>query len=291
MTVGTVTSAVLGALQPSFAIIVAEILGNYSKYACGIDGNPNPPKGIMSKSECAETLMTNLKWWSIALITIGIVHLFGYIVACYAFGKSGEIMTMRLRSKLFAKYLSLEMSYFDEPENSTGALTTRLSTDASKVKGATGTKVSLMVQNATSLLAAFIIGFIYEWRLTLLNIGLVPLLIVAGFCQIMLFTGKLADSEQKAFEEAGKNSFQALANIRTVASLNREREFLEKFESLIQIPLASSQKKSILYGFAYGMGQSMGFFVNFISFHFGVWLIQSKRFIKYEINILYINNI
>ena len=34
----------------------------------------------------------------------------------------------------FNKYLSLEMSYFDDPLNSTGALTTRLATDASRVQ-------------------------------------------------------------------------------------------------------------------------------------------------------------
>ena len=77
---GTGASAVLGGLQPSFAIIVAEILGNYSKYACGINGNENPPAGIMSKSECASTLNTNMKLWSIVLVAIGILHLFGYII-------------------------------------------------------------------------------------------------------------------------------------------------------------------------------------------------------------------
>ena len=80
----------------------------------------------------------------------------------------------------------------------------------------------------------------------------------------MLLTGKLADNERKAFEEAGKNSSQAMANIRTLASLNQERLFLHNFEKLISIPLASAQKKSVLYGFAYGMGHSIGFFVNFI---------------------------
>ena len=288
MSIGSLFSAILGALQPSFAIIVAEILSDYSKYACGIIGNPNPRNpDVMSKSECAETLMSNLVTWSVVLVGIGLVHLLGYIIACWSFGKSGEIMTMRLRSETFSKYLNLEMSYFDEPENSTGALTTRLATDASKVKGATGTKVSITLQNVTALLAAFIIGFIYEWRLTLLNLGLVPVLILAGFCQIMLFTGKLADSERKAFEEAGKNSSQATANIRTLASLNQEQLFLDNFESMINIPLASSQRKSVLYGFAYGMGHSIGFFINFISFHFGVWLIQSKRLPPERFNDIY----
>lgn len=41
---------------------------------------------------------------------------------------------MRLRSKVFRQYMRQEMAYFDDPKHGTGALTTRLATDASLVK-------------------------------------------------------------------------------------------------------------------------------------------------------------
>ena len=59
------------------------------------------------------------------------------------------------------------MSYFDDPLNSTGALTTRLATDASRVQGATGSRIALVVQNLASLGFAFTIAFYYCWQLTL----------------------------------------------------------------------------------------------------------------------------
>ena len=62
---------------------------------------------------------------------------------------------------------SFEMSYFDDPLNSTGALTTRLATDASRVQGATGSRIALIVQNLASLGFAFTIAFYYCWQLTL----------------------------------------------------------------------------------------------------------------------------
>jgi ABC-type multidrug transport system fused ATPase/permease subunit len=50
------------------------------------------------------------------------------------FGHSGERLTFRLRLKTFRAFMRQDMSYFDDPKHSTGALTTRLATDASQVK-------------------------------------------------------------------------------------------------------------------------------------------------------------
>lgn len=62
------------------------------------------------------------------------------------FGISGENLTMRLREKGFRSMLRQEMGYFDDHKNSTGALCTRLATDASSVKGATGMRAGTIVQ-------------------------------------------------------------------------------------------------------------------------------------------------
>ncbi len=52
-----------------------------------------------------------------------------------AFSRSGEFLTMRLRQLTFKTILHQEVAYFDDHSNSTGALCTRLSTDASAVQG------------------------------------------------------------------------------------------------------------------------------------------------------------
>jgi len=47
--------------------------------------------------------------------------------------------------------LRQDMEYFDSPQNSTGALTTRLAPDASKVQGATGLKAGQIIQSLMAL--------------------------------------------------------------------------------------------------------------------------------------------
>lgn len=53
----------------------------------------------------------------------------------YAFSKSGELLTRRLRRLGFRAMLGQEIGWFDDHKNSPGALTTRLATDASQVQG------------------------------------------------------------------------------------------------------------------------------------------------------------
>jgi len=59
------------------------------------------------------------------------------------FGKSGENLTMRVRALCFNTIVRQDMSFFDDPRNTTGALCTRLSTDASAVQG-----VSFLIRGA-----------------------------------------------------------------------------------------------------------------------------------------------
>ena len=67
------------------------------------------------------------------------------------FARSGEELTARLRALGFKAMMRQEMEYFDDHMNSTGALTTRLATDASKVQGVTGVKIGSVIQGCFSL--------------------------------------------------------------------------------------------------------------------------------------------
>ncbi|CAF0844645.1 unnamed protein product [Rotaria sordida] len=61
-----------------------------------------------------------------------------------AFAISGSKLTQRIRSKAFACLLRQEVAYFDRPENSSGAICTRLSLDASAVQEMIGTRLGVL---------------------------------------------------------------------------------------------------------------------------------------------------
>lgn len=108
-----------------------------------------------------------------------------------------------MRSKAFRSLLCQEIAYFDNPKNNTGALCTRLATEASAVQGATGIRIGTTFQNLASLGTGIIISFVFSWQLTLLILAFVPFMVAGGFLQSRLMTG-FASKDKEMFEDAGK---------------------------------------------------------------------------------------
>lgn len=76
------------------------------------------------------------------------------------------------------------MGWFDEEENNSSLLAARLATDAADVKSAIAERISVILQNMTSLLTSFIVAFIVEWRVSVLILATFPLLVLANFAQV-----------------------------------------------------------------------------------------------------------
>ncbi|XP_075697538.1 ATP-dependent translocase ABCB1-like isoform X2 [Rhinoderma darwinii] len=251
--IGVIAAAICGGIYPTFAVIFGKVIGTFSI----VDPNERSQRTILL---------------SLMFLVLGIISLIVYIIMGFTFGISGENLTMRLRSLSFKALLRQEIGFFDDHANAVGVLLTRLATDASQVKGATGSRIGLMTMTVCTLLAAIIIAFVHGWQLTLLILACIPFLIGANFIRMKSMSGH-ASKDQKALEEAGRISTEAVENIRTVVSLTREETFYDKYNESLSGPYKDSLAKAPLYGFTYAVSQSINFFVNAAVFRFGAWLI------------------
>ncbi|XP_073541681.1 ATP-dependent translocase ABCB1-like isoform X2 [Phyllobates terribilis] len=251
--IGVIAAAICGGIYPTFAVIFGKVIGAFS---------------ITNQEEKSQrTILLSLMF-----LTLGVISLIVYIIMGFAFGISGENLTMRLRSLSFKALLRQEIGFFDDHANAVGVLLTRLATDASQVKGATGSRIGLITMTVCTLLAAIIIAFVHGWQLTLLILACIPFLIGANFIRMKSMAGH-ASKDQKALEEAGRISTEAVENIRTVVSLTREQAFYDIYNESLSGPYKDSLAKAPLYGFTYAVSQSINYFVNAAVFRFGAWLI------------------
>ena len=78
------------------------------------------------------------------------------------------------------------MAFFDQPENTSGALGTRFSQDAFYIKGAVGDAMAAMIQNLTTLIAGYVIALTASWKLALVITACVPIMLVAGAVSLLV---------------------------------------------------------------------------------------------------------
>ncbi|XP_058688366.1 ATP-binding cassette sub-family B member 5 isoform X2 [Poecile atricapillus] len=252
---GMIAAAVIGAVNPTFAVIFGKIIGAFQER--------DPEK--RSKNTVVLSLI---------FLLLGVIIFAAYIIQGFMFGKSGEALTMRLRSLSFRALLQQEIGWYDDQKNAVGVLLTRLATDASQVKGATGSRLALMTMTAVSLATAIIIAFVYSWQLTLLVLACVPFVVGANAVNASSMSGHAAE-DQKALEEAGRISTESVENIRTVASLTKEEAFYERYVASLNHTYRKSLKKAPLYGFTYGIAQCSEYLIHAAAFRFGAWLIAN----------------
>lgn len=69
---------------------------------------------------------------------------------------------------------------------------------------------------------------------------------------------------------------EALSNIRTVAGIGKERQFIEAFETELEKPFKTAIQKANVYGFCFGFSQCIVFVANSASYRYGGHLIPSE---------------
>ncbi|XP_032384811.1 bile salt export pump [Etheostoma spectabile] len=254
MLIGSVGAAVNGSINPIYAVLFSQILGTFAI------GDLNEQRKQIS-GIC------------ILFCIVAVISFFSHFIQGYAFAKSGELLTRRLRKVGFEAMLRQEIGWFDDPRNSPGALTTRLATDASMVQGATGCQIGMIVNSLTSIGASFIIAFYFSWKLTFVIMCFLPLIGLSGVFQAKMLTG-FANQDKKAMEAAGWVSSEALANIRTIAGLAKESSFVESYEQKLELPYKSAKKKAIIYGLCFGFSQCVIFMAYAASFRYGGYLVS-----------------
>uniref|UniRef100_A0A8C3MJU4 ATP-binding cassette sub-family B member 5 n=1 Tax=Geospiza parvula TaxID=87175 RepID=A0A8C3MJU4_GEOPR len=250
---GVIAAAVIGAVHPTFAVIFGKIIG-VSFLVAGFGG-----------------FFVSFFW---GFLGGGWFLFLFFFVWGFMFGKSGETLTMRLRSLCFRALLQQEIGWYDDQKNAVGVLLTRLATDASQVKGATGSRLALMTMTVFTLVTAIIIAFAYGWQLTLLILACIPFIVGANAVSASSMSGHAAE-DQKALEEAGRISTESVENIRTVASLTKEEAFYERYVACLNHTYRKSLRKAPFYGFTYGIAQCSEYFINAAVFRFGAWLIAN----------------
>ncbi|KAI9012502.1 putative ABC transporter protein [Phycomyces nitens] len=259
LAIGVCGAAVAGAVFPCFALIFAEVI---SIISFGTNISPGPFQGA------------NL--YAFLFVIIGIAAFFGFSAQVIAFEVAGERFTKRLRSDVFRAFMRQEIGYFDEPDHNLGALTSKLAIDSKNVNELVTKTWGDITQIIVTAITGLSIAFSKSWLLTLIVLLMTPFIMGATAYESKIQRG-FEDKTKKANEQSGEVAGEAIKEIRTVAALNKQYHFEDKYYKATEYPHSLAQRKALTSSVGYALQQGISLYTSAVTFYAGMRLMADGR--------------
>ncbi|XP_061370011.1 ABC transporter B family member 9-like [Gastrolobium bilobum] len=251
-------------------------------FAAAVQGVVFPIFGFLFSSattmfyEPPEQQRKDSRFWALLYVGLGLVSLVALPTMNYFFGVAGGKLIERIRSLTFEKVVHQEISWFDDPANSSGAVGARLSTDASMVKSLVGDTLALIVQNISTITAGLVISFTANWILAFIILAVSPLVLIQGFVQMKFLKGFSADAKVM-YEEASQVANDAVGSIRTVASFCAESKVMDMYRKKCIGPEQEGVRLGLVSGAGFGFSFLALYCTNAFCFYIGSVLVQHGK--------------
>jgi ATP-binding cassette subfamily B (MDR/TAP) protein 1 len=208
---------------------------------------------------------------------LGIVGFAARMGQGVCFSYSSERLTRRARDQSFRCILRQDIGFFDEKQNSTGALTAFLSTHTTHLNSLGGAVLGPILSFVSTITGGIILSLAIGWKLALVCSATIP--VVAGCGWVRLKMLALFDNKiRKTHEEAATYASQAVSAIRTVASLGLEEHVLDHYSKILNREAAKSLRSILQASTLYAASQSCVFLCAALGFWYGGTLISSHQY-------------
>merc|ERR1711970_1052460 len=219
--------------------------------------------------------MGQAKFISYFWIAISVITLASSTGMFYGFGAASENLAYRVRNLMFSAYLRQEPGYFDLPENAVGSVSSKLASDATRLKAKTGEPLQQIVITAFGLTLGVVLSFIFMWPVALMALGVLPFL---GFAMALQTSYMFEDGDpgRQGGGALGALVGESLTAMRTVAALSLEPSFVKRHDALMadSNSILSLLKKGLLYGASFAL--QMWTFA--LLLWFGGWCVANLDF-------------
>lgn len=166
---GTISAILNGVILPIFGVLFASMIKTFYE----------PP----------HKLKRDASFWAVMFVLLGLAKMIVFPSQTYFFAVAGCKLIRRIRSLCFEKVVRMEVGWFEKPENSSGAIGARLSSEAASVRALVGDKLGQTVHDGASAVAGLAIAFAACWQLAFIVVALLPLMGLNWYTQIKFLSG------------------------------------------------------------------------------------------------------
>jgi len=263
-----------------------------NKEFCNTNGGTFPPDtlppGIESLLEFCDPSWNELKYnskkWGLTYLVGAILTATIFCVRDYTFTGLGQDMMDYYRRSTFKTIINHDISFFDDLNNSAGALCNILSTDCKSIEGIISDNIWIYIQVFAISSLAIIVSFAMNWEIAVISL-IQPLITIPASLQIarMLKQGRELEIDGGLDQSDYKQSsaFVPLVmseithNLTTICAYNLQPYMLRMFITARSKEIKLEYKKMLLTSLFCGFAGGMVYLANSLVFYYaGMMMID-----------------
>jgi ATP-binding cassette subfamily B (MDR/TAP) protein 1 len=205
-------------------------------------------------------------FYSLMFFIIALGNFICYFIVGWVSNYVAQWLTYNFRSRLFRDFLSQDMEFFDNPENTTGALASRLTEYPTNLQDLLGFNIMLLLIISVNLVSSSVLAIIVGWKLGLVVVfGGLPPLVFSGYLRIRL-ERKLENDTSERFSDSAGLAGEAVGEMRTISSFTLEKHVLDSYTNLLAGIETTNLGALVWTMFWYALSQSMSLLVLALGF-------------------------
>ncbi|KAF7114974.1 hypothetical protein CNMCM5793_000744 [Aspergillus hiratsukae] len=237
-----------------------------------------------SKSE----MVSRGDFWALMLFVLALVILVVYATIGWLGTSISAVIVYVYRLEILRSYLQQDMTFYDQPQHTIGALVTQLSTTATNLQELLGFNMSVVLIALVNITSSSILSISVGWKLGLvvLAAAMIPI-VFCGYLRVRMET-KLQGYIAHQFDESAALAGEAIAAIRTVVSLTIEQLIIGKYKDRLAGIEQRSIKSLVWTSWWLALTQSLSLLSMALSFWYGGRLLASGEYSTTQLYIVVI---
>ncbi|KAL9091601.1 MAG: hypothetical protein Q9159_001339 [Coniocarpon cinnabarinum] len=226
-------------------------------------------------------------FWALMFFVVAIANLFLYFILGWIVNIIIQKVSRRYRCELFRNTMKQDIGFFDAEHNATGAICSRLLSNASDLNELLGINSGLILINISTVVSISIMGIAYGWKLGLVCVfAVLPPMVFSGYARIRL-EYKLEEATSKRFASSTAIATEAISAIRTVASLTLENKMLQIYRNRLDVVAKQSMKALTFTMFWYALMQCINFLAMALGFWYGGKLVSAGEYTNQQFFVVF----
>ncbi|UJR12686.1 hypothetical protein I4U23_016860 [Adineta vaga] len=258
---GCIASLACGASTTIFAILLSKIL------------HVNPFEKSISVKQNTQVLT-----FSFFCLLLGISILITRLIQFTTFASAGSKLTQRIRIKALSQLLLQEVAYFDLPENTSGAIANRLSSEAASLQQISGARLGIICEAFGTFGFAFILGIFFSWQLTIIITFFIIFCFLLGCIQV-LWEARYNKHSKFIIDKANSLVVEVVQNIRIIKQLSIEKQVLQQYSKLLHQSFKVTRTNGIVSALLYGIYWSLPSLILWFLYRYALSLVE-KHLLK-----------